>query len=247
MCFKRDRELYKQYTKPRRKCAIVVPLQMLLIWIFLCGATVFFVINRVWGTICGVACVGLAVATVVWLVLFWRKCNREDCQLSKDKYAYLWKTEFAEGEEFETTDEETGMTYTVQKDGLKAVFPIFEEYEQVFEEVAENVEFIPWSRTRLALATCNTFFSVKLALAVLDVGTAQIEEDGEASYEEPFIIPMSEKLVCAVKSFGLEEKTCENWAYLFYNPDDAVRQIYKKGYIRVKRDKNTGKKNTLGK
>ena len=78
-------------------------------------------------------------------------------------------------------------------------------------------------------------------MAVLDVRTALMEGDGETSYEEPFFVPFDERLVRAIKSFGLEEKTCENWAYLFYNPDDALRQIYKRGYIRVMRDRKTGK------
>ena len=68
-----------------------------------------------------------------------------------------------------------------------------------------------------------------------------MEEDGETSYEEPFFVPLDERLVRAVKSYGLEEKTDGGWAYLLYNPKDAIQQIYKRGYIRVIRDKITGK------
>ncbi len=244
MCFKNDRELYKRYTPPRRKLVIVVPLLMLAAVIFSCSAMLFVVLGegRAWTLVSGIACVLLGVASIVWLVLAWRKCNRDEFALSKQKYAYLWKKEFAPAEEFETVDADTGITYTVKREGLKVVFPLPEGYEQVFDEVAENEDFIPWTRTRLALATCNTYFTARLALAVLDMGTAQMEEDGEASYEEPFILPLSEDLVRAVRSFDLEDKTCENWVYLFYNPDDALYQVQKRGYIRVMRDRKTGKK-----
>lgn len=239
MVFKSDKQLYQNYQKPRRVLVRLVPIQLCLTVLFLGFVILLSVLENgaVWAVLCGV----LSVVTIVWLVFSWRKCVREEYALCKEKFAYLWKDTFEEGKEFETIDEETGIVFTVKKDGLKIVYPVPEDYEQVFDEIKENEEFVPWTRTRLALATCNTYFFARLALAVLDVGTALLEEDGEASYEEPFFVPMSEDLVRAIKSFGLEEKTCENWVYLFYNPDDALKQIYKRGYIRVMRDKYTGK------
>ena len=239
MSVKSGKTLYQNYQKPRKILVRLVPIQTCLAVVFLALTVAFSVLPNtlVWTVVCGV----LAVATIAWLVLSWRKCIRDEYALCKDAFAYLWQKDFADGEEFETVDEETGIAYTVQKDGLKIVFPVPEGYVQVFDEAPDNIEFLPWSSTRLALATCNTYFFARLALAVLDVRTALMEGDGETSYEEPFFVPVDERLVRAIKSFGLEEKTCENWAYLFYNPDDALRQIYKRGYIRVMRDRKTGK------
>lgn len=230
---------YPYYTKPRRALVKLAPVLVCVAVLFLGLAVVFGATkNPVWAIVSG----GLAWISVACLVAVWRKCVREEYALCKANFSYLWQDDFAEGEEFETLDEETGILYTVKKDGLKIVYPLPEGYVQVFDEAPDNEEFLPWSRTRLALASSNAYFFARFALAVLDVGTALIEEDGEASYEEPFFVPMSEQLVRAVKSFGLEEKTCENWAYLFYNPDDALKQVYKRGYIRVMRDRKTGKR-----
>lgn len=239
MQLNKEKTLYQNYQKPRRTLVKLVPIQTCLAVLFL-GLTVLFSVLKngaVWAVLCG----AFALATIVWLILSWRKCIREEYSLCKQAFAYLWNKEFADGEEFETLDEETGIVYTVQKEGLRIVFPVPEDHVQVFDEAPDNVEFLPWSSTRLALATCNTHFFARLALAVLDVRTALMEEDGDLSYEEPFFLPMSERLICAVKSFGLEEKTCANWTYLLYNPDDALKQIYKRGYIRVMRDRKTGK------
>ena len=186
-----------------------------------------------------VAVIVAGLICALWVLPWIRK--KEALFILEKRYAYLLQDGFAEAEEFETEDEETGIVYTVQKDGLKIVFPTPKEYEPVFDEAPDNIEFLPWERTRLALASSNAFKCVKMALAVLDVSTAQMEEDGETSYEEPFFVPLDERLVRAVKSYGLEEKTDGGWAYLLYNPKDAIRQIYKRGYIRVIRDKITGK------
>ena len=169
--------------------------------------------------------------------------NRKETQyILSTQYGYLTQDAWAEAEEFETEDAETGIVYTVQRDGLKIVFPLPEGYVQVFDEAPDNIEFLPWERTRMALASSNERLTVKMAVAVLDVSTAQMDEDGATSYEEPFFIPLSEQLVRAVKSFGLEEKMDGGWAYLLYNPQDAIGQIYGRGYVRVLRDKQTGKR-----
>ncbi len=239
MCFKKDKELYSRYQPPRRKLIGLVLVQMLLAVIFGCWIPICVVIlqSPLLATLCG----ALSAACIAWLVYSWRKCNRDELALCKKEYAYFWKKEFADGREFETIDEETGVRYIVKREGLQVIFPAEKDVEQIFEEVEENVLFLPWSDTRWALATQKRYFMAKFALAILDVGTLQTEEDG-VSYEEPFILPMSEQLICAVKSFHLEEKTCGYWAYLLYNPDDAVKQVYQRGYIKDFRDKKTGKK-----
>lgn len=187
------------------------------------------------------AAVVLLICLSILFVFLWVEKREPQFILSK-QYAYLLQDAWADAEEFETVDDETGITYTVQKNGLKIVFPVPDDYEQVFDEAPENVEFLPWDRTRFALATSNARKQVKMALAVLDVSTAQIDEDGATSYEEPFFVPLDERLVRAIKGLGLEEKTDDGWVYLFYNPKDAIEQIYKHGYVRVLHDKQTGKR-----
>ena len=185
----------------------------------------------------------ILVVGLLCLLFFLPWLKKKEAQfILSNKYAYLLQDAWAEAEEFETKDEETGIVYTVQKDGLKIVFPVPDDYEQVFDEAPENVEFLPWDRTRFALATSNARKQVKMALAVLDVSTAQIDEDGVTSYEEPFFVPLDERLIRAIKGLGLEEKTDDGWVYLFYNPKDAIEQIYKHGYVRVLHDKQTGKR-----
>lgn len=180
---------------------------------------------------------------LIWLACFLPWINKKEKLLAVwDNYGYLTQDSFAEAEEFETKDDETGIVYTVQRDGLKIVFPLPEGYVQVFDEAPDNVEFLPWERTRMALASSNERLTVKMAVAVLDVSTAQMDEDGATSYEEPFFIPLSEQLVRAIKSFGLEEKMDGGWEYLLYNPQDAIAQIYRRGYVRVLRDRQTGKR-----
>lgn len=184
----------------------------------------------------------ILVVSLVFFIIALPKLIREERLLQLyEQYGYLTQDAFVDGEEFETVDDETGIVYTVQKSGLKIVFPLPEGYVQVFDETPDNVVFLPWERTRMGLATSNEKHSVKMAVAVLDVSTALLEEDGETSYEEPFFLPLDERLIRAIKSFGLEEKTDGGWAYLLYNPYDAIKQIYKRGYIRVLRDKYTGK------
>ena len=185
----------------------------------------------------------LVIGLLTLLFLPWLN-KKEALFILSNKYAYLLQDAWAGAEEYETVDYETGIAYTVQKEGLKIVFPLPQDYVQVFDETPDNIEFLPWDRTRFALATTNAYKQVKMALAVIDVSTAQIEEDGETSYLEPLFVPFDERLVRAIKGYGLEEKTDGGWAYLFYNPQDAMEQIYKKGYVRVLRDKKTGKRLT---
>ena len=54
-------------------------------------------------------------------------------------------------------------------------------------------------------------------------------------------MPMSEELFSAIKGFGLDDNIDDgNWTYLFYNPEDAFRQILKKGRIITMRNKKNG-------
>ena len=229
--------LYQNLTKRRRVFLVLFPIQVSCI-VLLLGLTIWLGVTKsdiVWLVICGV----LAVLALGWLLVSWQKCRQEEYALCKQKYSYLWRESFDVGEPFETIDEETGTRFTITNEGIKIVYPLSKDYVQVFDELAENEDFLPWTRTRLALATWK-LYGAGLALAVIDVGTAELDEDGEASYEEPFIIPFSELLVKAVKTFGLEDKAGAHWWYLFYDPEHALKQICKRGYIRVARDKNTG-------
>ena len=232
--------VYNYYTKPRQKFLAVFPIQIGTIVLFI-GLAVLLGVTKadaVWTVLCGV----LSLFALVWTIVAWQKCKAEEYALCKAEYAYLWQEEFDEGEEFETLDAETGIRFTIKHDGIKIVYPLPKDHVQVFDELSENEEFLPWIRTRFALATWKLNGFARVALAVIDVETAELDEDGEASYEEPFIIPLSKPLIQALKTFGVEDKTGEHWGYLMYNPDHALKQIYNRGYIRVMRDKHTGKR-----
>ena len=120
------------------------------------------------------------------------------------------------------------MTYTLTQDGVTVEWEQTEEAGgQVFDEVQENRQYIPWDRAKLLLATQKGGYCVHIALAV--------------ATDVIYFIPMQEKLFQAICAFRLKEKLDGQWQYLFYNPQDAFKQIFKKGRILEMRDKETGK------
>lgn len=126
-----------------------------------------------------------------------------------------------------------GITYTLTQEGLIAEWEQNEEDGgQVFDEAQENRQFLPWNETEFLLGTQKGFYSVHIALGVVST---------DPNKEGAYILPMQEKLFQAICAFGLKEKLDGQWQYIFYNPQDAFKQILTKGRILVMRNKKTGK------
>jgi len=162
--------------------------------------------------------------------------RKEALERELDRYSYLWKDPKPLTEnEVKIQDENAGMTYTLTQEGIAAEWEQDgEAEEQVFDEVQENRLFLPWEQAELLFASQKGFYCVHIALAVVPGSTAEAEEFFS-------LIPMEEKLFQAICAFGLKEKLDGQWQYLFYNPQDAVKQIMKRGRILEMRNKKTGK------
>ena len=84
------------------------------------------------------------------------------------------------------------------------------------------------------MATQQQVRRVRLALAIFSTNPA--------SQDATLFVPLYEQVFQAVKAFGLEERIKDgSWDYLFYNPQDAFKQIITKGRILTMRNKKTGK------
>ena len=162
----------------------------------------------------------------------------EKIKAEKENYAYLFK------EPAPLTDEKVVIDYaddnvlfTFEKDGLSVLFKDEETNEdkgQVFDEIPENIVFVPWQHADCFIVTHNENRRVHIGLAV--IGQNYNEER-----EDVFVIPIWEKTYEAMHAFGLIKKTENDWIYLHYNPDDAFKQILNSGRVMKIRDKNTGK------
>jgi hypothetical protein len=132
-------------------------------------------------------------------------------------------------------DDVEGAYCELTKEGLLVRF---EEKcgEQVFDELPENVFFVPWERAEYFLVTQNVNHRVQIGFAVV-IPNASDQPDEEAV----FVLLMQEKVYTAMHAFGLMEKTAMDWAYWQYNPQDAFKQILRYGQVRRLRDKDTGK------
>lgn len=157
---------------------------------------------------------------------------KKETQIELERYAYLFNkpVPFKENEGVQIAED--GLLYTLTADGLKIEWEQ-EEGGQVFDDVKENVRFIDWRNAEVAFATQTYLRRVHLAVAVFPTE--------ESSREQVFFLPMSETLYSAIKAYKLDERMGEGWAYLFYNPQDAFKQILQKGFIVKMRNKKTGK------
>lgn len=176
----------------------------------------------------GLTCLGIFLP---WL-------NRKEClERELKRFAYLFKELKPLTEtEVKIQDETTGMTYTLTQEGITAEWEQDEKTEgQVFDEVQENRLFLPWDKAELLFASQKGFYCAHIALAIMPSANADVAED------YVHIIPMQEKLFQAICAFGLKEKLDGQWQYLFYNPQDAFKQILKRGRILKMRNKKTGK------
>ena len=173
----------------------------------------------------GLICLGIFLP---WL-------NRKEClERELKRFAYLFKDPKPLTEtEVKIQVEFVGITYTLTQEGLTAEWEQKEEEGgQVFDEVQENCQFIPWNEAEFLLGTQKGFYCVHIALGIVSTDP---NKDGA------YIIPMQEKLFQAICAFGLKEKLDGQWQYLFYNPQDAFKQILKRGRILEMRNKKTGK------
>ena len=154
--------------------------------------------------------------------------TKKETQIELERYSYLFK-EAKEIENIPLVIVDESLTYTLDKDGARMEVPP-EEGEQVFDEAKENVFYIPWERAEIAFATQTYLRRVHIALAVFPM-------DENAP---PFFIPFNEDVYAFIKKIGLDKQFGADWAYLFYNPEDAFKQILTKGRILKMRNKKTG-------
>ena len=174
------------------------------------------------------ACVLGSGLTCLGVFLPW--LNRREClERELNRFAYLFKDPQPLTEnEVKIQTEFVRMTYTLTQEGLTVEWEQTEEEgEQVFDEVQENRQFIPWDKAELLLASQKGGNCVHIALAVAS--------------DVVYLIPMQEKLFQAICTFGLKEKLDGQWQYLFYNPQDSFKQILKRGRILEMRNRKTGK------
>ena len=170
---------------------------------------------------------------LICLAIFLPWLNRKEAlERELKRFSYLFKDPQPLAEkEIKIQMDFVKVTYTLTQSGLTVEWEQTEEAgEQVFDEVQENRQYIPWDRAKLLLATQKGGYCVHIALAV--------------ATDVIYFIPMQEKLFQAICAFGLREQLDEQWQYLFYNPRDAFKQIFKKGRIVEMRNKETGERLT---
>ena len=169
------------------------------------------------------------------LAYFLPKLARKEAEYEQlMHYGYLFKEPLPLNEEKTVCIKKEFTNYILTEEGIRVVVSEKVAQEQIFEEIDENSLFIAWDTADLFFATQTHLRRVHLALAIFSR-----EPETENIH---IILPMSEELFSAIKGFGLDDNIDdENWAYLFYNPEDAFRQILKKGRIVTMRNKKTGK------
>ncbi len=170
----------------------------------------------------------LSVATILLSSFI----TKVELKREMERYGYLLSEPAPLTGETVKINEVDGVSYTFEKGGITFEWEA-EEGGQVFDEMRENLIFVPWEDADLCLATQNAFRRVHIALAI---APHDPEAEGGA-----FIIPMSEEVYSAMHAFGLMERTSADWAYLRYNPQDAFKQILAVGRILKMRDRKTGK------
>ena len=182
---------------------------------------------------------GLGLVYMGVLIFLNPRIIQKETEIELQGFSYLF-TEPKPLEGDSVTIEEEDILYTLTKEGVRVEIPekvLLQNGEytgQVFDEVKENVFFLRWADTEIFLATQQQARRVRLALAIFSTDPAL--EDAT------LFVPISEKIFYAVKAFGLEERIKDgSWDYLFYNPQDAFKQIITKGRILTMRNKKTGK------
>ena len=184
----------------------------------------YFVLSW-WTVVCALLFLGMS-AGMIWLSSLVAK---KEALAEMQRFAFLLAPpKPLEKDEVVVGDNE--YTFTFTELGLKAEWKERESEGQVFDEVKENVGFIPWKTASVSLATQNWNRRVHIAIAVYS---------GET--EDSAFVEMNEDVYSAVCAFGLDKQFGEGWEYLRYNPEDAFRQLLKRGFIREMYNKKTGK------
>ena len=178
---------------------------------------------------------GLGLVYVGVLIALHSRITKKETELELESFSYLFNEAKPLEKEIVTLVEED-ITYTLTAEGIKMTVPekiLHQNGEytgQVFDEVEENVLFMPWKNTEICLATTSLLRRVRLALAIFS--TDPTMEDAT------LIVPISEEVFDAIKAFEIEEYIKDGaWDYLFYNPEDAFKQIITKGRILTMRNK----------
>lgn len=236
MRFLQKRKLEKEQMNPLRWKMIHVglPLYVLLSVGLFMGAVLIdvFLLGAVDepGVLTYVGIAWFVLCTVLTLV-FSSKITKMEVREEMQKFAYLFETPTPlESETFVEKLDDIGVTYTLDKNGIRIEWEA-EEGGQVFDEAQENRLSFEWHEVDLCLATQAIFRRAQLALAFLP-----------RTNPVAFILPMNENVYRSMHTFNLMEKTAEDWAYLQYNPEDAFMQIIAFGRVLKMRDKKTGKK-----
>lgn len=165
--------------------------------------------------------------------------NRTERDIELERYAWLFQPAAPLGKEsVEIYVAEDEITYTLTKDGMRAEWE--QQGEQVFDEMRENLHFVPWNEAEFTLASRTVSRRVQFALAVLfEVENAPTQGD-EKAYGG-YLLPIDEEVYKAISAFGLVDKMPIEWRYIQYNPKDAFMQILVKGMMDDFHDVNTGK------
>ncbi len=183
------------------------------------------------GLIMGYVWFGWMIVVNIAVFILLALATKVDVKIEMERYKHLFEPpKTLSDEPITVLDEE--LTYTLDERGAKLEIPVLEG-EQVFDEAQENVFHLDWTRAELALATQVEYRHVYIALAVLPT------EFDEGSM--PFFIPMTEDVFAFIKKMGFEDRVGSDWDYLFYNPEDAFKQLVKYGRIVKLRNKKTGK------
>lgn len=177
------------------------------------------------------------VGATVAILLLGAAVAKKEIEIEYERWRFVWEEkEPFEGDVLETVDVETGVQFSVTKSGVKIIHPT--KKQAVFEEVEENVKFVPWEDTDLILATDNYLRRVRLALAMADVSARSANGEYEPSINDVYFLPLCPNLTALLRTFGLEERIAPEWHYLQYNPRDAVTQVLNRGYIKKFRSKD---------
>lgn len=230
----------ERMTPLRRKINyLVVPIYLASVLFTLLIVTVLMIVDEqkflpvffVW--------LGVIVLSVIGFAACLPAITRKETELELESFAYLFQPA-APLETDSVEIEEEDILYTLTKDGIRVEVPekvLLQNGEyagQVFDEVKENTFFLPWENTNIFLATSSVFRRVRIALGIFS--TDPQTEDAM------LFVPISNDVFRAVKTFGLEAYIQDgSWDYLFYNPQDAFKQILTKGRILTMRNKKTGK------
>lgn len=225
----------KQEMSPVRLRMNRVVLPLYLLGVFLCfGAIIALGVmseqNASLETFIAIPVAVFVLLTVAVLVIS-DVVVKKEIAIELARWAFLWETKEAfDGDELETVDVETGIRFSVARNGVKIIYPT--KNESVFDEVEDNVKFLRWDDTELILATDNYMRRVRLAIAMADVSARSVEGEYEPKMEDIYFLPLCPNLAALLRTFCVEERISPEWAYLQYYPGNAIAQILSFGYIK---------------